>query len=394
MSVELERLESAAADFELQADDAFVDPGRLSAVIDRLKGKLCRVLQQAIERNEHQPSGRSACGWVAMTCGLSRSSASDQLCVGSQLESLPQIAQALSSGQIGYQAAAVICHFHDKLGDKGAPLSQEEWIGHAQQLSVEDLRWLAQNVRYLVDPDGFDHDVEVDYEQRFLKLSESGGMFHLSGVLDREGGTALKAAIESLAKRLGEADYRKPTQRRADALVEIAKHAMDEGRLPRRNGVRPHITVTTTLEGLKGELGAPASELQSGGLVSSKTVQRLACDGTLSRILKADSVVVDVGRATRSVSPAQWRALKARHKTCSGPGCDRPLNWTNPHHLEFWSRGGRSDLHNLLPLCYHHHRLVHEGGWQVVKAGAGYRFIPPDRVIVRRARGPGMRWAA
>ena len=164
--------------------------------------------------------------------------------------------------------------------------------------------------------------------------------------------------------------------------------------MPRRNGVRPHNTVNTTVEALKGELGAAASELENGMPISSKTVQRLACDGTLSRVVKADSVVVDVGRATRAVSPAQWRALKARHRTCSGPGCDRPINWTSPHHIEFWSRGGPSNLHNLVPLCHHHHRLVHEGGWQVIRAGEGVKFIPPESVVLRRVRGPGVSWAA
>jgi len=37
-------------------------------------------------------------------------------------------------------------------------------------------------------------------------------------------------------------------------------------------------------------------------------------------------------------------------------------------------------LPNLLPLCHHHHRLVHEGGWQVIRAGDGVQFIPPERV--------------
>src|SRR4029077_6645560 len=113
------------------------------------------------------------------------------------------------------------------------------------------------------------------------------------------------------------------------------------------------ITVMTTLEGLKGELGAAASDLEAGMPISSKTVQRLACDGTLSRVLKADSGVVDVGRATRAISPAQRGGLKAHHRGCSGRGCARPINWTTPHHIEFWSRGGPNDLPNLLPLCYY-----------------------------------------
>jgi hypothetical protein len=45
-------------------------------------------------------------------------------------------------------------------------------------------------------------------------------------------------------------------------------------------------------------------------------------------------------------------------------------------------------------LCYFHHRLVHEGGWQVINAGREFRFLPPERLVMRRTRGPGYRWAA
>jgi len=392
---ELERLESAARDFDLSADPDFVDPARLAAVIDRLQGALCKVVERARRRGDQLANGHySAVSFVMSTCNLSQGPASDRLCVGKHLESMPKVAGALSDGEIGYQSVSVICHLREKLGKQAELLDEEEWIRYARENSIKSLGQLSDHMRYVIDPDGFDKDTEENYEERFLHISEMKGMYHLDGVIDPEGGAALKSAVDALAKRLGQDDVRTSKQRRADALTEIVYHAMEAGTLPRRNGARPHITVTTTLEGLKGELGAAASELQTGTPVSSKTVQRLACDGTLCRVLKADSVVVDVGRATRSASPAQWRALKARHQTCSGPGCDRPVNWTSPHHIEFWSHGGPSDLTNLLPLCYYHHRLVHEGGWQVVKAGEGVKFIPPDRVIARRNRGPGMRWAA
>ncbi|HKW73085.1 MAG TPA: DUF222 domain-containing protein, partial [Candidatus Dormibacteraeota bacterium] len=210
---------------------------------------------------------------------------------------------------------------------------------------------------------------------------------------DREGGAALKTAIESLAKRLGPGDTRLPKQRRADSMVEIGYQAMAKGTLPRRHGVRPHIAVTTTIEGLRGEVGAAASQLHNGMPISSRTVQRLACDGTLHRVLKADSMVIDVGRAKRTAQPAHWRGLEARHRTCAGPGCDRPLNWTSAHHIDFWSEGGHTNLHKMLPLCYHHHRLVHEGGWQVVMAGEHVEFIPPEQPMITRRRW-GERWAA
>ncbi|HEY1421112.1 MAG TPA: HNH endonuclease signature motif containing protein, partial [Candidatus Dormibacteraeota bacterium] len=121
------------------------------------------------------------------------------------------------------------------------------------------------------------------------------------------------------------------------------------------------------------------------------------CDCTISRVLLADSVVIDVGRATRVVSAPARRALRVRDQGCRWPGCSRAVNWSSPHHIVARSRGGDTNLSNLVLLCYHHHRLVHEGGWQVVRAGREFRFLPPERVAMRRMRlprGPGLRWAA
>src|SRR5229473_2391485 len=333
-----------AAIHEFQArDERRVDAKGLRAGIDALEMEFASEVREVQRSGDHLVGGNiSAASWISRICGMSVPSAADRLCVGEQLESLPRVAEALSRGEIGYQSASVICHLRDKLGEKRECLDEEH--------SVKDLRWLSAHTRYALDPDGFERDTEESYEERFLHISEMNGMYHLSGVIDPEGGAALKSAVDALAKRLGQDDGRTPKQRRADALTEIVYKALDEGKLPRRNGVRPHITVSTTLEGLKAEVGAPASELENGMPISSKTVQRL--------------------------------------------GCDRPINWTTPHHIEFWSLGGASNLPNLLPLCYYHHRLVHEGGWQVVKAGEGVKFIRPDRVIARRIRAPGMRWAA
>jgi hypothetical protein len=180
----------------------------------------------------------------------------------------------------------------------------------------------------------------------------------------------------------------------ADALVELTHHAMDEGRLPSKRGVKPHVSLTTTMEALKGELGAPAVDVELSLPVSGRTLERFACDCTMSRVLMADSQVIDVGRATRVVSGPTRRALKARDKRCRFPGCDRPISWTSPHHIEFWARGGSTNVPDLVSVCYFHHRLVHEGGWQVVKVDREFRFVPPDRTVFRRARGPGVRWAA
>jgi hypothetical protein len=86
----------------------------------------------------------SPVGWVAETCTMSRNSASDRLCVGEQIASLPKVAQALGAGQIGYQSAAVICHLREKLAEKAEQLVEEDWVGWARQYSVHTLRDLAR----------------------------------------------------------------------------------------------------------------------------------------------------------------------------------------------------------------------------------------------------------
>lgn len=340
---------NAAIDEVLSEPDSALEPKELRAAIDRLEKKFCALVHTAQQRGEHLSLGfGTTAGWVAKTCGMSANSVADRLCVGEQLESMPRVAQALDSGEISYQSTAVLCQLRRQLGEKAELLDEEHWIGQAKELSVRDLIWVADHVRYFLDPDGFDRGIEEDYEQRWLKVAEMKGMYHLKGVLDREGGAALKTAIDALAKRLGGEDRRSSGQRRADALTELVYRALDKGALPRRNGVRPHVTVTTTVEALKGEAGAPASELQGGLPVSSKTAQRLACDGTMTRVVKADSMVIDVGRATRAISGSQRRGVNARFRGCGFPGCDRPVSMTSVHHIEFWGAGGASDMSNFL----------------------------------------------
>jgi hypothetical protein len=100
---------------------------------------------------------------------------------------------------------------------------------------------------------------------------------------------------------------------------------------------------------------------------------------------------LEVGRATRVVHPAQRAALAVRDGGCVFPGCDRPLAWCDAHHLWHWVDGGPTDLINLALLCRAHHRVVHEGGWQLTRGPDG-RFTatpgPPPHRWHRRQPSP------
>ena len=298
---DLEKLESAVRAFELEADDDFVDPKRLAVVIDRLQAKLCKVIDRARRRGDHQLARLTPTSWVARTCGLSRSAAADRLCVGKHLDSLPEVGDALAKGEIGYQSASAICHLREQLGDKWDPANEAETVDYARNFSVENLRLLLRQARYAADPEGFEKDAEDDYERRWLEVSPLlDGMHAVEGVLDPVTGAAFRTALESLALWRGEGDTRNHGQRMADALGELLDHHLNQGRLPRKNGVRPHVTLTTTLENLKREVGSPAAELERGMPISSR-------DGASPPLSQGRSAAEG-----RRVGAAAWRARVVR----------------------------------------------------------------------------------
>lgn len=199
----------------------------------------------------------------------------------------------------------------------------------------------------------------------------------MSGVIDPVGGAVVRTALEALAKPSGMHDDRNREVRLADSLVELA------------SGSKPaNVQVTATVETLMGLAGASAGEMEFAVPLSSATVRRLACDSTVVRVLVNEkSVAIDVGRSKRIIDGALRKALKMRDGWCRWPGCERPASWCDGHHVVHWADGGPTDLENLVLLCRRHHRLVHEGGWQLIKAEEELMPIAPVTVF-GRPRGP------
>lgn len=110
------------------------------------------------------------------------------------------------------------------------------------------------------------------------------------------------------------------------------------------------------------------------------TLRRWLCDADILPVtLNGDSIPVDVGRTSRTATAAQRLALRAMYPTCGFPHCSIGFDQCRIHHVTYWHNHGRSDLHNLLPLCEHHHHLVHEGGWTLtISKGRTLTIHRPD----------------
>ena len=159
-----------------------LDPVQLSALVDRLQALLCKVLEEGRQRGDHLLTNDTPTGWAAKQCQLSRNAAADRLCVGRQLASLPEVDRALSAGEIGYQAASVLCHLQERLGEVGYKLDEGEWVKRGREWSLKSLSAEAAKTWHGVDPAGFNLKVEEAHERRQLYINECGDMYrpHLS----------------------------------------------------------------------------------------------------------------------------------------------------------------------------------------------------------------------
>jgi hypothetical protein len=317
----------------------------------------------------------TAADWIRFNCHMTSHDVVDSFAVGMSEGEMPATINAMKSGSVGFAHVATMGR---TASDVGGAFDEAKLLPLAKKLSPGRFFHTCLNFRHSVDADGYNRDQETLAEQRGLRLNTArDGCLIINGLLDPVGGAAFRSALEPLAKRLGSGDDRTREQRYADAAVELAS-----------GGKPANVQVTASLETLQGAAGAPAGEMEFSLPISSATAQRLACDSTVTRVLLKDSVVIDVGKAERTIRGARRRALNARDQHCRWPGCERPAAWCDGHHIVFWMNGGDDDLENLVLLCQRHHRMVHEGGWQLVKTHDGQIVTIAPTVKFGSGKGP------
>jgi len=327
--------------------------------------------------------------WIRFNCHLTTNAAADLIAVGKNLERMPESTQAVCRGEIGYAHVKPMARAANAVGNKfvEAPLLEK-----ARENSAGKFYYICNHYRHAADRKGFEAEQAELVENRRLWITScDDGTVLLSGQFDPEGGAALITAYEPLARKSGTYDDRSREKRLADAAVDLAMHSLETGLIPQQGSQRTHLQVTTSLETLQGLPGASAADLEFSSVpISAKTVERLACDASITRIvLGSESTVIDVGRAKRTISGPARKALNIRDRGCTWPGCERPASWTSGHHIQHWIHGGSNQPPNLTLLCYRHHWMVHEGNWQIVRGDDGRMLtIPPTVTFGPPARGP------
>jgi hypothetical protein len=324
----------------------------------------------------------TAQAWLRWKCNFSPAAAAGRVAVARELADLPLATQAFADGDISYAHAAMIARTSEKLGDKMESNAETILVTAAKELDLARLRMVTIKLQHFLDPDSVREEANESHELRFLHLSQTlDGVFYINGRLDSEAGAILQTALNALSGPPTPDDKRSPRQRRADALVELARQKLESGTLPEVGGQKPHLTVTVSMATLANQPGSPAADLEWASPIPAETARRLACDAAITPIfLGPESTQPRAGQTSRTISGSQRKALVFRDKGCRFPSCDRPPDWTDAHHLKHWADGGEHVMDNLILLCRRHHRMVHEEGWRlVISAEGNIVALTPDR---------------
>ncbi|MCZ6890696.1 MAG: DUF222 domain-containing protein [Gammaproteobacteria bacterium] len=303
--------------------------------------------------------------WLNLKCGITRSTAQEKLRTAYALVDLPQIEEAFKRGDLSYSKVRALTRVATpaneiELLDFALSATAAQVENHCRQLRNGDRAVSTTEARRV-------HDT-----RSLSRYFRDDGTATLTVELPREDANLVLQALEFVGAALPDIEGRSMFAVAADALVQMSRDALG-GRTGGGGsaGDQYQVIVHVDESALKDEGGKSDLPVES--------VRRLCCDGSLIPIVEdRDGEPLNVGRKHRTIPTGIKRALLARDRSCSFPGCTHD-KWVDAHHIKHWIDGGETRLENLTLLCTHHHRLVHEGGFQLkAHREGGYYFVRPN----------------
>jgi len=373
-----------AVDAELSIDEIDVAIGRL---VRQMNAESCRMLVLVRDFDDRfgyaKWSFKTCAEWLAWRSGISLSAAREKVRTAQALRVLPAISAAFADGRLSYtkvRALTRVAREHD----------EDLLLAYALDAPAARVEERCRQIRN-AQPESI-HSARRVWERRALSVwrDEANGTMRLTVELPIEEGELIVRALDCAVAAgdvsndvdpdsIGESKGAAWCAQQADALVAVAKAYLGGG-TERDSATADHYQVVVHVDekSLRGGMGRSDLPID--------TVKRLLCDCSLVTVVEgANGAPLDVRRKQRTASTPLKRALYARDRGCTFPGCHRRRH-LDGHHVEHWIHGGETSADNMTLLCTHHHRLLHEGGYRIVReADDTLRFVTADGRTIPRA---------
>jgi len=323
-------------------------------------------------------SCKTCAEWLAWRSEIGLSAAREKVRTAHALRSLPAISAAFAEGRLSYSKVRALT--------RAAPMHDEDLLlAYALSTTAENVEERCRQIRNVAPESA--HHARRAWENRSLTMwrDEGRGTLRLTVEVPIEEGELIVRALDCAVAggevttdidpdAIVESKSTAWRAQQADALVAVAKAYLDGGHGDEGG--------SSTADPYQVAFHAEAKSLRGGPGPSDlpiDAVKRLLCDCSLVTVVEdGNGQPLDVGRKQRTVSTPLRRALYARDRGCTFPGCHRK-RYLNGHHVEHWVNGGETNPDNMTLLCTHHHKVLHEGGFSIVKeTGDTLRFVTAD----------------
>ena len=355
----------------------------LTRSLRRLRAMQFDAIHAAIETKSFARSGcRSAADWLAVNSREAFGQCRLTVHIAERIQHMPKVKAAFATGDLAESAVRLLADTWTDTNAAAFARDEQMLLGWALRLPHRDFRMLIDTWKRHADTETERAADQDRFQSRTLAITEQrDGTGLIDGVLDPEGLAVVREAIRSLSNR-PDNDDRNPGQRRADALVSMARTTLDRPtHQPGRKRARPKVVATIAYHDLlTGDAGASLDTNGGRTVVSTEAIQRLACDAGIHRLVHGpDGTILDYGRQTRAVSDSLYEQLVARDHGCRLPGCPVGPAACDAQHAVHWLDLGHTALDNLILACWYHHHMLHEQHWRIQPLGAGhFILIDPD----------------
>lgn len=414
------------------------------ARLDRLAGALATVRGRVLvaEQAVFTPTGgdRDLAAARARATRAGLGAARREVAQAQTLDLLPVVASAVGTGRVPVAHLDALAKVAAGAGERAAaalaaPEGQDRLVRLAERLSVTEFAGAVARLVASYDPAALEASAARQHAERFLHVTHTSSGTYLKGRVSRVAGEHLRVALASM-NQAPDGD-RSKAQADADALMLLVQRATSgmAGVRPRRTGpdgrcapdpeqdaadarvsgvaARPTVSILVPAETFAEVLAAqrrareqgtepwwaPAAPatVEDGTPISMSELAVALCDCDLGRIvLDAESLPLDVGRASRLFTPAQRRTIIIRDRACAWNGCDTPAAWCDTHHIRWWDRDtGPTSVENGVLLCSHHHHVVHQQDLSITRLPrppafrAGSGRLPDEPMRNRFTTRPG-----
>jgi hypothetical protein len=317
-------------------DDAELHDGVVAVAgkVSQLEARLCRLLREWDERELWGSNGSKAPGArFARETHMPQSKAKRLVSRARRLASMPQAATAYEAGEIVGEHVDLIATCNRDWANAEFSEHEELLVNNCRTAMFEHAVKATEYWKQLADPDAADDDGKALHESRRLSASQSWrGLVELSGTLDPIRGEEFLAELNRVYEEMRLQDLRDgvertPAQRRADALVEMARRSAS---MP-ADAVRPRTLLTVTI-GI--EPFNRLCETAAGTVIAPGLLMPLPADADIERIVYDPPNRKLEASERRRFTGAVRRIIEVRDRHCQHPsGCSEPVANCDVDHI-------------------------------------------------------------